>query len=88
MWKTYKNYEPHTTPNVKPSNPEPVGKCHQGPRRGVGPSRLRRRERRAAARSTIDISDTTEEAVDVNETSPEPVEVTEPAENAENTEKY
>ena len=54
---------------------------------GAGPSRLRGRERRAAARAAIEIGDTTEETVNVNETTPEPVEETEPAENAENTEK-
>ena len=53
---------------------------------GAGPSRLRGRERRAAARAAIEIGDT-EEAVNVNKTTIEPVEETEPAENAENTEK-
>ena len=54
--------------------------AHQGPRRGAGPSRLRGRERTAAARAAIEIGDTTEETVNVNETTPEPVEETEPAE--------
>ena len=46
----------------------------------AGSSRLRGRERRAAARAAIEIGDTTEETVNVNETTPEPVEETEPAE--------
>ena len=54
---------------------------------GVCPSRLKGRERRAAARPALDIGDTTEEAVSFNETTPEPVEETENAENTENTEK-
>ena len=45
---------------------EPVGRAHQGPKRGASPIRLRRRERRAAVREGIDIGDTTEEAVNVN----------------------
>ena len=36
----------------------------------------------------MDIGDTSEEAVNINETTTESVEKTEPAENAENTEKY
>ena len=64
----------------------PLKQLAGGPRRGAGPSRLRGRERRAAARGAIEIGDTTEETVNVNETTPEPVEETEPAENAENTE--
>ena len=52
----------------------------------AGPSRLRSRDRRAAARPAIGIGDTTEEAVSFNETTPEPVEETENAENTENTE--
>ena len=64
----------------------PLKQLAGGPRRGAGPSRLRGRERRAAARGAIEIDDTTEETVNVNETTPEPVEETEPAENAENTE--
>ncbi len=63
----------------------PLKQLAGGPRRGAGPSRLRGRERRAAARGAIEIGDTTEETVNVNETTPEPVEETEPAENAENT---
>ena len=66
---------------------KPVGRAHQGPRRGASPIRLRRRERRAAVREAIDIGDTTEEAVNVNETIPEPVRETEPVENAADTEK-
>ena len=54
---------------------------------GACPSRLKGRERRAAARPALDIGDTTEEAVSFNETTPEPVEETENAENTENTEK-
>ena len=42
---------------------------------------------RAAVRESIDIGDTTEEAVNVNETIPGPVGETEPVENAEDTEK-
>ena len=80
-------YGRQATPISKPSTPEPVGRGHQGPRRGASPIRLRRRERRAAVREAIDIGDTTEEAVNVNETIPEPVEETEPAENAEDTKK-
>ena len=53
----------------------------------AGPSRLRRRERRAEARPAIDIGDTTEEAASFNETTPEPVKETVTAENIENTEK-
>ena len=64
----------------------PLKQLAGGPRRGAGPSRLRGRERRAAARGAIEIGDSTEETVNVNETTPEPVEETEPAENAENTE--
>ena len=62
-------------------------KGHQGSRSGAGPSRLRRRNRRAATSAAINIGDTTDEAVNINETMPEPVEETEPAENFENTEK-
>tara|TARA_B110001452_G_scaffold181939_1_gene152800 strand:- start:335 stop:583 length:249 start_codon:yes stop_codon:yes gene_type:complete len=61
----------------------PLKQLAGGPRRGAGPSRLRGRERRAAARGAIEIGDTTEETVNVNETTPEPVEETEPAENTE-----
>ena len=64
----------------------PLKQLAGGPRRGAGPSRLKGRERGAAARGAIEIGDTTEETVNVNETTPEPVEETEPAENAENTE--
>ena len=64
---------------------------HQYPlvymRGGAGHSRLRGRERRAAARAAIKIGLTTEETVNVNETTSEPVEETEPAENAEISEK-
>ena len=56
------------------------------PRRGAGPSRLRGRERRAAARGATEIGDTTEKTVNVNKTTPGPVEETEPAENDKNTE--
>ena len=59
----------------------------QWARRGAGPSRLKRRKRRVAARPALDIGDTTEEAVSCNETTPEPVEENENAENTENTEK-
>ena len=58
-----------------------------GPRRGAGPGRLRRRERRAEARPAIDIGDTTVEAASFYETTPEPVKETETAENIENTKK-
>ena len=54
---------------------------------GACPSRLKGRERRAAARPALDIGDTTEEAVSLNEATPESVEETENAENTENTEK-
>ena len=49
----------------------PLKQLAGGPRRGAGPSRLRGRERRAAARGAIEIGDTTEETVNVNETTPE-----------------
>ena len=71
----------------KNSTPKAVDRGHQGPRRGAGHSRLRGRERRAAARAAIKIGDTSEETVSVNETTPEPVEETETAENAEISEK-
>ena len=54
---------------------------------GAFPSRLKGRERIAAARPALDIGDTTEETVSFNETTPEPIEETENAENTENTEK-
>ena len=54
---------------------------------GACPSRLKGRERRAAARPALDIGDTTEQAVSFNETTPEPVEETDNAEITENTEK-
>ena len=76
-----------TTTQSLSTAPEPIGRGHQGPRRGAGPSRLRRRERRAEARPAIDIGDTTEEAASFNETTPEPVKETVTAENIENTEK-
>ena len=63
-------------------------KGHQGSRSGAGPSRLRRRDRRAATSATIIIGDTTEDQVNINETIPEPVEETESAENADNTENW
>ena len=33
---------------------EAVGRGHQGPRRGVGARRLRKRERRASARAAVE----------------------------------
>ena len=54
---------------------------------GACPSRLKGGERRAAARSALDIGDNAEEAVSFNETTPEPVEETKNAEITENTEK-
>ena len=87
MWKILYNYGRLATPISRPSTPEPVGRGHQGPRRGASPIRLRRSKRRAAVKRAIVIGDTTEEALNVNETIPEPVGETEPAENAEETEK-
>ena len=87
MWTILYNYGHQTNPISNPSTPRPVGRGHQGFRRGVSPISLRRRERRAAVREAIYIGETTEEAVNVNETIPEPVEETEPAENAEDTKK-
>ena len=60
---------------------------HKGPRREAGPSRLRGKERRAAAREAIEIGDNTEETVNINETTPEPVKGNYPAKIAENAEK-
>ena len=85
--KTFYNYGCHPTPIVRPSTSATVDRFHQGPRRGASTSRLRRRERRVAARAAIDIGGATEETVNVNETTPEAVEETEHAENAKNTEK-
>ena len=87
VWKIFHNYGCQATPISKPSTPKPVGRGHQGPRRGASPIRLRRSKRRAAVTEAIDIGDTTKEAVNVNETIPVPVGETEPAENAENTMK-
>jgi hypothetical protein len=67
-------------------NHEPVT-GHQGPRRGAGARRLRRRESQAASGVAVEIGDTSEEAMNINETTTESVEETEPADNAENTEK-
>ena len=77
MWKILYSYERQATPISKPSSPKPIGRGHQGPRRGASPIRLRRSKRRAAVT----------EVVNVNETIPMPVGETEPAENAEDTEK-
>ena len=68
------NYGCHPTQIVRPTTSELVDRVHQGPRRGASTSRLRRRERRVAARAAIDIGGATEETVNVNE-------------NAKNTEK-
>ena len=87
MWKLLYSYKHQATPISKPSSPKPIGRGHQGPRRGASPIRLRRSKRRAAVTEAIDIGDTTKEAVNVNETIPVPVGETEPAENAEDTEK-
>ena len=54
---------------------------------GFGPSRLRKKESRAATRAAFDIGDATEEAVNINVTIHYPVEETEPAENFNVTEK-
>ena len=62
------NFGCHTTPISKKITPEAVNRGHQSPRRGVGARRLRGRERRAAARATVEIGNTSEEAVNVNET--------------------
>ena len=70
MWKTFENYGCHTNPISKDITPEAVGRGHQGPRRGDGDRRLRGRERRAAARTAVEIGDTSEEAVNVNESTP------------------
>ena len=84
MWKILYSYEHQATPISKPSSPKPIGRGHQGPRRGASPIRLRRSKRRAAVTEAIDI---TKEAVNVNETISVPVGETKPAENAEDTEK-
>ena len=68
----------------KNSTPEAVGRGQQGPRRWASGRRLRRRDRRAAARAAIKIGDHTEKAMNVNETTPGSVEETVPDENAEN----
>ena len=46
-----------------PATPESVFRGHQGPWRGVGPCRQRRRERRAAVRPAAYQGNTTEEVV-------------------------
>ena len=68
--------------NCLAQHSEPVDRAHQSQRRGVGTSRLRRRERKVAAIADIDIGDTSEETVIVDDTTPVAVEETEPAENA------
>ena len=70
-------------PNSTPATPESVVRGHQGPRRGFGPCRQRRRERRAAARAAANQGNTTEEVV----TPIDPVEKTAIAENAEPAEE-
>ena len=70
--------------NCLAQHSEPVDKVHQSQRRGVGTSRLRRRERKVAAIADIDIGDTTEKTVTVDDTTPVAVEETEPVENANN----
>ena len=70
VWKTFLNYGCDATPISKNSTPEAVGMGHQGPRRADGARRLRGRERRAAARTAVEIGDTSEEAVNVNESTP------------------
>ena len=67
--------------------PEAVDRAYQGPRWGACLSRMRGRERIAAARVAVEIGYTTEETVSVNKTTTESVEETESATNAENTEK-
>ena len=74
-----------TNPISKHSTLNQLAGAIRAPGWGACPSRLKGRERRAAARPALDIGDTTEEAVSFNETTPEPVEETENAENTENT---
>ena len=68
---------------TRKSPPSDVRRGHQGPGRGVGPSRQRRRERRAAARAAeATLSDTSEEVVETEDATSATLEKAEEANNA------